>query len=142
MINIDIVFLFQAANFLVLLFLLNILLYKPLRRAMREREGEIAASRERTVSVDLEVREKMDRYEERLRQVRAEAAEERGRTLRDARAEEAGLLEAARRDASATLAGIRESIGTEAAKAEEMLRIRAENLSRLICEKVLGRGLQ
>ncbi len=141
MITIDIVLLFQTVNFLVLLFLLNILLYKPIRKAIREREEEIAASRERTVSVDLEVKEKMARYEERLRKVKAEAAGERNRTLREARAEEARILEAARHDASDSLAGIRETIRTEAARAEGRLRDQAETLSRLICEKVLGRSL-
>lgn len=141
MINIDIVFLFQTVNFLVLLLLLNVLLYKPVRKALGEREQEIAASRERTVSVDLEVKEKMARYEERLRQIKAEAAEERNRTLRDARAEEARLLEAARRDSADSLAGIRDTIRSAAAKEEELLRNRAETLSRLICEKVLGRSL-
>lgn len=141
MINIDIVLLFQAVNFLVLLFLLNILLYKPIRKAIRERDEEIAASRQRTVSVDLEVKEKMAQYEERLRQVKAEAAEERNRTLREARADEGRILEAARRDASDSLAGVRDTIRTEAARAEELLRNRAEALSRIICEKVLGRSL-
>lgn len=141
MINIDIVFLFQVVNFLVLLFLLNILLYKPIRKALSDRETEISASRERTLSVDLEVQEKMARYEEKLREVKAAAAEERNLTLRDARAEESRILEAARSDASESLAEIRVAIRTEVAKAETYLRNQAESLSRVICEKVLGRSL-
>ena len=58
MINIDIVLLFQAVNFLVLLFLLNILLYRPIRKVMADRAAEIASAREKTVSVDADVRER------------------------------------------------------------------------------------
>ena len=141
MINIDIVFLFQVVNFLVLLFLLNILLYKPIRKALSDRETEVSASRERTLSVDLEVQEKMARYEEKLREVKAGAAEERNLTLREARAEESRILEAARSDASESLTEIRGAIRTEAAKAEMYLRNQAESLSRVISEKILGRSL-
>lgn len=141
MINIDIVFLFQVVNFLVLLFLLNILLYKPIRKALSDRETEVAASRERTLSVDLEVQEKMARYEEKLREVKAGATEERNLTLREARAEESRILEAARNDASESLTEIRGAIRTEAAKAETYLRNQAESLSRVISEKILGRSL-
>jgi len=141
MINIDIVFLFQVVNFLVLLFLLNILLYKPIRKALSDRETEVSASRERTLSVDLEVQEKMARYEEKLREVKAGAAEERNLTLREARAEESRILEAARSDASESLTEIRGAIRTEAAKAETYLRNQAESLSRVISEKILGRSL-
>ena len=101
----------------------------------------MSASRERTLSVDLEVQEKMARYEEKLREVKAGATEERNLTLREARAEEARILEAARGDASESLTEIRGAIRTEAAKAETFLRNQAESLSRVICEKVLGRSM-
>jgi F-type H+-transporting ATPase subunit b len=141
MINIDIVLLFQAVNFLVLLFLLNILLYKPVRKVMADRAAEIASAREKTVSVDAGVREKMADYEQRLREAKTAATDERGTLIREARTEEAAILDAARRDATDTLTEIRDVIQKEAAEAEGLLRDRAEALSRVISEKVLGRSL-
>ncbi|MDD2318774.1 MAG: ATP synthase F0 subunit B [Geobacteraceae bacterium] len=141
MINIDIVLLFQAVNFLVLMFLLNILLYKPIRKVLADRKAEIAASKEKTVSVDAEVRQKMEQYEQKLRDVKAEATEERNLMLREARQQEAVVLEAARREAADGLAGIQEAIRKEAAEAELLLQSQADALSRRICEKVLGRSL-
>lgn len=141
MINIDIVYLFQTVNFLLLLVLLNILLYRPIRKAIRDRETEIAASRDRTVSVDREVQEKMARYERKLLEAKSAATEDRNRMLREARAEEARILEAARGEASESLAGIREILRKEADEARDFLRNQAEALSRVICEKVLGRSL-
>jgi F-type H+-transporting ATPase subunit b len=141
MINIDIVLLIQAVNFLVLLFLLNILLYKPIRKVLAERKAEISSSKEKTVSVDAEVREKMAQYEQKLREVKAEATEQRNSMLREARQEESHVLDVARREAADSLASIQEAIRKEAAEAEVFLRSQAESLSRRICEKVLGRSL-
>jgi F-type H+-transporting ATPase subunit b len=141
MINIDIVLLIQAFNFLVLLFLLNIFLYKPIRKVLADRKAEIFASKEKTVSVDAEVREKVAQYEQKLRDVKAEATEQRNVMLREARQEESLVLEAARRQAADGLTSIQEAIRKEAAEAEVFLQSQADALSRRICEKVLGRSL-
>ncbi len=141
MINIDIVLLFQAVNFLALLFFLNIFLYKPIRKVLAERAAEISASKEKTVSVDREVGEKMAQYEQKLQAVKADATEERNKMLRAAREEESRLIEAARGEAAEGLARIRESIEKESAVAESFLKDQAAVLSRQIAEKVLGRSL-
>jgi len=141
MINIDIVLLFQVVNFLVLLFLLNILLYKPIRKVMSDRAAEISASKEKTLSVDREVQEKMAQYEQKLQKVKADATEERSMMLRAAHEEEARLIGVARSEAAVELASIRESIEKEVEKAEVFLTAQADSLSHRICEKVLGRSL-
>jgi len=141
MINIDIVLLFQAVNFLVLLFLLNILLYKPIRRLLAERAAEISASKEKTMSVDREVQEKMAQYEQKLHKVKTDATEERNIMLRAAREDEARLIGAARSEAADELTMIRESIEKEALEAEAYLKAQAVSLSQRIVEKVLGRSV-
>jgi F-type H+-transporting ATPase subunit b len=141
MINIDIVLLFQAVNFLLLLFLLNTLLYRPIRKVMADRAAELEAARGKTVSVDSDVRDRMAEYELKLREAKTGANEERARMIGAARSEEAAILEDARRDAASSLAEIRAAIQKEAVKEEGRLRARAEELSRVISEKVLGRSL-
>ncbi len=141
MINIDIVLLFQAVNFLLLLFLLNMLLYRPIRKVMADRAAELEAARGKTVSVDSDVRDRMAEYELKLREAKTGANEERAQMIGAARSEEAAILEDARRDAASSLAEIRAAIQKEAAKEEGRLRARAEELSQVISEKVLGRSL-
>ncbi len=141
MINIDIVLLFQAVNFLVLLLLLNILLYKPIRKVLSDRAAEISASKEKTLSVDREVQEKMAQYEQKLHKVKTDANEERSKMLRAAHEDEAQIVGAARSAATDELAKIRESIDMEAKKAQVFLTAQADALSQRICEKVLGRSL-
>lgn len=141
MINIDIVLLFQAVNFLLLLFFLNMLLYRPIRKVMADRAAELEAARGKTISVDSDVRDRMTEYELKLREAKTGANEERARMIGAARSEESAILEDARRDAAASLAEIRAAIQKEAAEEEGRLRARAEELSRVISEKVLGRSL-
>lgn len=141
MINIDIVLLFQAVNFLLLLFFLNMLLYRPIRKVMADRAAELEAARGKTISVDSDVRDRMTEYELKLREAKTGANEERARMIGAARSEESAILEDARRDATASLAEIRAAIQKEAAEEEGRLRARAEELSRVISEKVLGRSL-
>ncbi len=141
MIKIDIVFLFQAVNFLLLMYLLNVLLYRPIRKVLADRDAEMSASREKTASVDLEVQEKMLRYEKKLHDIKAAASEERHKLIAEARSEESRIVGAAREEASQAMETLQGSIRKEAREAESFLRAQADSLSRIISEKVLGRSL-
>ncbi len=141
MIELNLAFFAQLLNFILLIFVLNTFLYKPIRKILSERRQVIESAREKTVSVDLEVQEKTALYEARLREVKAEAANMRANSLKQAQAEESALLEAARQEAMVRLGTIRTRIAEESLGAKKMLAIQAEALSGEICEKVLGRSL-
>lgn len=141
MIDIDLAFVIQLINFLVLLAVLNVLLYKPIRKVLAERQGKIADARSRAEGVDQDVQAKMAEYEARLKEMKSGAADERSVLVKEAQAEEAAIIDAARKDASATLAAIKERVAKEAAAARTILQEQAKLLSVDICEKVLGRSL-
>lgn len=141
MIELNLAFFAQLLNFIVLIFVLNTFLYKPIRKVLSDRRQVIDSAREKAVSVDLEVQEKMALYEARLREVKAEAANMRATALKQAQAEESTLLEAARQEAMARLGTIRSRIAAESSEAKKMLAVQADALSGEICEKILGRSL-
>lgn len=141
MISINLAFFFQAVNFLLLLLVLNFLLYRPIRKVLAERKGEIAGAKERAASVDADVQEKIALYEARLREVKTKAGDERGVLKKEAHAEEAAILEKARQEATESLTTIKNKVAKEAADAKELLKEQARSLSLEICEKVLGRSL-
>jgi len=140
-IELNLAFFAQLLNFIVLIFVLNTFLYKPIRKVLSDRRQVIDSAREKAVSVDLEVQEKMALYEARLREVKAEAANMRATALKQAQAEESTLLEAARQEAMARLGTIRSRIAAESSEAKKMLAVQADALSGEICEKILGRSL-
>ncbi len=141
MITLDLAFIIQIVNFFILLFVLNTFLYKPIRKALADRRGEIESARQRTEAVDTGVQEKVAAYEARMREVKAQAALERAAMKKGAESEEQALLEKARLEATETIGAIREKIAKETAEARELLRTQALLLSSDICEKVLGRSL-
>ena len=141
MINLDLTFIIQLVNFLVLVLILNVFLYKPIRRVLAERATELNGARERAAEVDRDVQEKVALYEARLREGKAGANGERDVLKKAAQAEESAVLEKARKEAADTLATIKEKVAKEAADAKELLREQARGLSLEICEKVLGRSL-
>lgn len=141
MIELNLAFVVQLINFGILVLVLNIFLYKPIRKVLADRRQVIDSARDKAASVDLEVQEKMALYEARLRDAKAEAAGRRAEALKLAQAEEAVVLEKARKESSASLGAIREKVAKEAAEARALLVAQAELLSGEICEKILGRSL-
>jgi len=140
-ISLDLAFVIQFVNFLVLMLVLNIFLFKPIRKVMADRKAQIDGARERAVAVDKDVQEKMALYEARLREIKAKANAERDALRSDALREEAAVIEKARKEAADSLSSIKSRVAKEAADAKEFLTVQARSLSLDICEKVLGRSL-
>ena len=141
MIELNLAFFVQLVNFGILVLILNIFLYKPIRKVLADRRAVIDSAREKTVSVDEQVQAKMAQYESRLRDAKTEAGARRAEALKQAQTEETAVLEKARHEASDSLATIRTRVAKEAADARQLLKAQAEALSGDICEKILGRSL-
>ncbi len=141
MIELNLSFVIQLINFGILVLVLNVFLYKPIRKVLADRRQVIDSAREKTVSVDAEVQSKMTQYEARLHAAKAEAGALRAEALKLAQVEETVVLEKARKQASESLTSIRGRVAKEAGEARELLKKQAEILSGDICEKILGRSL-
>jgi F-type H+-transporting ATPase subunit b len=140
-IELNLAFFVQVVNFGILVLVLNIFLYKPIRKVLAERRQVVDGARDKAAAVDLEVQEKMALYEARLRDAKAEAGLQRAESLKQAQAEETSVLEKARAEATVSLGTIRDRVAKEAADARALLKQQAEILSGDICEKILGRSL-
>jgi F-type H+-transporting ATPase subunit b len=140
-IELNLAFFVQVVNFGILVLVLNIFLYKPIRKVLADRRQVVDGAREKAAAVDLEVQEKMALYEVRLRDAKAVAAERRAESIKQAQAEETSVLEKARAEATVSLGTIRDRVAKEAADARILLKQQAELLSVDISEKILGRSL-
>lgn len=141
MINLDITFIIQIVNFLILMLVLNFLLYKPVRKFLAERTSEIASGHEKAAEVDRDVQDKINLYETRLREAKIKASEERGILKKAALAEETSILDKARKEATDSVNALKGQVAKEATEAREYLKEQTQSLSLEICEKVLGRRL-
>lgn len=140
MINLDMSFLFQLVNFLLLMLVLNLFLFKPIRKILADRKAEVSGAKEKSATVDKEVQEKLALYEARMREIKARATDERSVLKKEAQTEEAAILDKARKEAADTLSAIKNKVAKEAADARQLLKEQALSLSSEICEKVLGRS--
>jgi F-type H+-transporting ATPase subunit b len=140
-IKLDWTLLLQFANFMILLVVLNVLLFKPLRAALAARkatiDGDLAWSR----SLDEQVRAQVAEYEAKLQEARQRGSQERMALRQAAQGEEARLLGAANDSASQRLQTLKEQVAGEAAAARQGLRGETEALARQIAGKVLGRNV-
>lgn len=121
--------------------ILNVFLFKPIRKVIADRKAQIDGFRERAAVVDKEVQEKMALYEARLHDVKAKAGAEREVLRKEAQQEESAILEKARKEAADSLASIKSRVAKETVDAKEFLKEQSRSLSLEICQKVLGRSL-
>jgi len=140
-IDINLSFVFQLVGFLLLILILNIFLYKPIRKILAERSDELLSAKERAEVVDQEIQAKMAEYEARLRDMKSNTTDERGQLTKEAQAEENAILELARKEATDSINTIKTRISAEVSDARVILQEQARSLSKDICEKVLGRSL-
>jgi F-type H+-transporting ATPase subunit b len=131
----------QLISFLIFLFVINRIMFRPLRRTMQEREHYVEGIR-------MEIQEAEKKLEQTMQDARDEAAavrkagqqminemekqggEEAGRIIAMAREEIAGMGHEARQKVDAQIADARKTIVAE-----------ADKLSLNVMEKVLGRRL-
>ena len=141
MIKLDWTLFLQFVNFLVLMAVLNALLFKPLRTALRARRDSIESSRAKVQDIDEQVQAQIARYEAQLKEARQQGAEELASMRQTAQQEEARLLGEANQKATQRLQLIKEQVEKDAAAARQVLRTETESLAKEIAGKVLGRSI-
>ena len=131
----------QFLNFLVLMLLLNVLLYRPLRGVLEKRKATVEGGHARARELKEQIDEKMARYQEQLQQAKLKGNEEKAALRSAAAKEEAEILGAARAVAGGRLQAIRGQVQAEAAQAGKELRAQTSALAAQVASKVLGRGV-
>lgn len=141
MISIDWTILVQFLNFVILMAVLNLILYRPLRNMLQGRRETIDASHGKARDLEAQINEKMARYEEKLQAAKQKGNQEKVALRQAAAAEEAGLLGRAREDANERLQVVKQQVSEAAAVARKQLQGDAEGLAGEIASKILGRAL-
>ena len=141
MISIDWTILVQFANFIVLMIVLNILLYRPLRSVMASRRESIDGSYDVAQSLEAQIEEKMARYEEKLQAAKQQGNQEKAALRQAGASEEAGIISTAREEATVRLQGVKDQVAESASVARQQLKSETKALAGEISEKILGRAL-
>jgi F-type H+-transporting ATPase subunit b len=127
--------------FILLIFPLNQLIFKPIFHSLDERASRIEGARNRSSQLQKEADRVLDRYDTAIREARGEAERARQGQLVLAREEQATLTTQARGEAEAELVRARADLGRSLEEARAILRSSAEDLAAAAAEQVLGRAL-
>ena len=141
MISIDYSLGIQIINFLLLIFILNILLYKPVLGMLDKRKKQTASSENRANELQKDIEQKMSAYEEKLRMAKTEAIELKKEIMKDGNEEARTILQASRNEIPEMQEAFRLKADGEIAAVKNVLSENARRLSREIAEKVIGRTL-
>jgi F0F1-type ATP synthase, subunit b len=142
MISIDQTLLIQAVNFLVLIFVLNMLLYKPILGIIDRRNQRIVESDEKVKELNKSVEQKMAEYEEKLRQAKLEAMDQKNKIEQEGSGKGEKLIEQAKSEILQTVEEFHMKMGKEIDEVRGILKGQSQEISGEIAEKVLGRSVQ
>lgn len=141
MISIDSSLAIQIVNFLALIFLLNILLYKPILGVIAKRKQQIAAAEGEIARLKERVDDQMAAYEAKLQQAKNEAMEQKNAIIAQGAAEAAAAIAAVRDEIPGLMGQFQTRMEEQIAAAQGTLADHSRQLSREIAAKVLGRSL-
>jgi len=142
LISLDKSLIVQAINFLILLFILKRLLYKPFLAKMGERTQGIQKSLDEAQAARAEATRQQEENETRLRAAHAEAAAIRAQAMKDASEEQKRLVEAARAESQRLVESAKAQMDADVRRAREELRREVADLATAVAEKLVRRSLR
>ena len=130
----------QAVNFLVTIFVLNVLLIKPIREIIKKRNGLMADQLEKIEGFNSNAEGKVADYETQLAAARKEANDIRANMKTEGTAEEQKLMSAAGEEASGTIQAARAEIKAEVKSAMDQLTKDVDKFAEAATGKILGQA--
>jgi F-type H+-transporting ATPase subunit b len=142
MIELNFTLIIQLIIVLSLMGILTQILFKPFLRVLQERRNRIEEAEKKAKDLQQEAEELIERYREAIAAGQAQGAGIRDEIRKTSLAEETEILQKAMDQANQLIQEVKSRIAEEARAARTDLRFQAQNLSREITEKILGRSIQ
>jgi F-type H+-transporting ATPase subunit b len=141
MIDFNYTLLIQFFNFLVLLFLLNILLFKPVLKAINKREETLVTLFDGVEGIKKEAVRLELAYDEGSRERKKPVLDGKDAALMEAQKSSMRLIEKARTELAAELVKVKSKVERESKSISDALKGEVEKLSTEVVEKILKRSL-
>lgn len=141
MVSIDGTLFIQIINFLFLIWALNIVLYKPIRRILLQRNDKVNGLEDGIERFEQDALEKDQAFASGIKEARGKGINEKAAFEDDAKAEEMKLIEKINEKARADLAEIREKIVLETEEARQVLLKEVDSFAEDISLRILGRAV-
>lgn len=142
MVSIDGSLIIQIVNFIFLIWILNVVLYKPIRKVLIQRKEKIAGLEQKIDTAGKDIKEKDDAFSLGIKEAKAKGLNEKGVLLQEAADEEREIIEKINKKAQADLAEIRAKIAKDVESVSESLRKELDSFANAISQKILGRAFE
>jgi len=129
----------QIANFLLIIWILNLILYRPIRDILRQRKEKIEGLELRIETYNEDAQKKDEAFASGIQEARAKGLKEKETLLQAAAEEEKQIIADVNAKAQAELAEIRKKIVKDAEAARASLQEKVDEFANDICQKILGR---
>ena len=141
MLTIDYSLFIQIANFLFLILLLNIIVYRPIRGILNKRKEDMSSTEEITQDWKNKAERNSEEFENRLSETRDEGLKEKGNIKGQGMVEEREMLLNVYSSVEENIDKARLEIQDTISQAKQSLQTEVETFSHELAEKILGRGI-
>jgi F-type H+-transporting ATPase subunit b len=138
----DYTLLIQMVIFLSLIFMLNILLYKPILAIIERRKKQLEESENEIKLFNESVEKRVAEYEEKLKQAKIKGSELKKEIIQEGVNQAKNIVDVVRNEIPVIAREFQQKMDNEVQKAKLILDGHSKELSLEIAQKVLGRPLQ
>jgi F-type H+-transporting ATPase subunit b len=142
LISINETLIFQVISFLIFLFIINRILFRPLRRTMAEREVYIENVQKDIIDAQNQIKDLTKQIQKQEKAVRNEAFEQQAKLEASGDRQAAEILTSVRKEVNVSKEQARKDIEAQISAARKHIQKEAEDLAKKIIEKVLHRSLR
>ena len=139
MINVDGSLFIQIANFLVLIWIMNVVVYRPIRKILIERKEKIKGLEEGIETRLKDAQEKDEEFLKGVREARSRGMQEKEALLQEAAAEEKQIIAKINEKAQAEMTEVRSKIAKDIDAVRSSLLSQVGEFAEAIGQKILGR---
>lgn len=141
MITIDITMPIQILNIIILIFLMNAVLYRPVRSILAEREKKVADMDKEIGNFNKNAKLRLEEFDHKMNEARVKAKAELEKVRGETQSAENEKLALVRKEAETAKAAQLATIKSEFASAQQTLKGQINGFAAEMAGKILGRAL-
>ena len=131
----------QIVNFIFLIWAMNLVLYKPIRKMLLQRKDKFSGLDHSIQSCNSQVQEKENSFALGIKEARSQGLQKKEQLIQSARDEEKTVIDKINRRAQDELAEMKKRISADAEVVRVALQKEVEPLVNAISQKILGRAV-
>jgi len=131
----------QGVIFLLVLWFLNKVLFKPILKILHGREEKIEGSLSEADETEKKAEKTLEQYNEKFRQARKEALELKRKLILEGTEKKEAAIDKARKEAQGFLEEMRRNIAEEAKQTQKTLHQQVDAIGQIMAQKALGRSV-